>query len=137
MNNDIDVSELIKFTKTLKILYVEDNLEARETTACLLENFFDDIVIAVNGLDGLNKFNDDIDIIISDIDMPKMNGIEMTKKIRELNSDVYILIFSAHKESGYLKNIRDIAANDYISKPIDITQFIDLLSSLHNSHINS
>jgi CheY-like chemotaxis protein len=86
MYNEFDLIELIDFTKTLKVLYVEDNTNSRESLLSLLGNFFDNIVIAKDGQDGLDKFNQDkFDLVISDIRMPIMNGIDMCKNIREKN----------------------------------------------------
>jgi len=89
MNN---IEEIIKYSKKLKLLYVEDNLEARESTSIIFEEFFDDIKIAINGQDGFDKFlkyQSDIDIIITDINMPKLNGLEMTKKVRKIDKNIH------------------------------------------------
>ena len=64
---------IIEYSKSLKLLYVENSKKTRETTISLLEEFFGDITIAINGEDGLEKFkNNEIDIIITDIGMQKM-----------------------------------------------------------------
>ena len=75
------IKELADFSKTIKVLYVEDNVDARESTLNMLENLFNDITIAIDGQDGLDKFSEGkFDLIISDINMPNMNGIEMISK---------------------------------------------------------
>jgi PAS domain S-box-containing protein len=124
----IDVNEVIKYSKDLKLLYVEDNEDAREMTTMILEDFFDSIIIAVDGEDGYNKFQEnDIDLIITDINMPKLNGLEMAGKIRELDDDVSIVVLSAHNEDSFFIDSIEIGINGYLLKPIDINQFCNLI----------
>ena len=122
------MDKLIKFAQGLRVLYVEDNKEARESTLGLLENIFDNITTAVNGEDGLEKFEKgSFDLILTDINMPKMNGMEMIDKIRETDKDVPILILSAYNESGYfIETIRQ-GVEGYLLKPIDLDQFLDMI----------
>jgi len=130
MNN---IEDIIKYSQKLKLLYVEDNKEARESTTILLEEFFGDIIVAVDGEDGYNKFienQDTIDIIITDINMPKLNGLEMIKKIRESNQNISILVLSAYNESGYFMDSIKLGVEGYLLKPIDIDQFLDVLSKV-------
>jgi len=123
-----DIEEIIKYSQNLKLLYVEDNQEARESTQLILEEFFTDIVVAVDGKDGLEKYkSNDIDLIITDINMPKLNGLEMIKLIREIDNDVPILVLSAYNESGYFMDSIKLGVEGYLLKPIDIEQFLGVL----------
>ena len=123
------MKKLMEFATKLKVLYVEDNQDARESTLGLLDNIFNNIATAINGEDGLDKFQkDNFDLILSDINMPKMNGIEMIIKIREINKDIPILILSAYNESGYfIETIRQ-GVEGYLLKPIDLNQFITAIN---------
>lgn len=122
------INELISFSKTLKVLFVEDNQESREQAIKLLENWFTNIIVAVDGEDGLNKFNNDrFDLIITDINMPKMNGIEMCSKIRGITKEIPIIILSAYNDSEHFLDTIKLNINGYVLKPIDITQFLDIL----------
>ncbi len=122
------MDKLIKFAQGLRVLYVEDNKEARESTLGLLENIFDNITTAVNGEDGLEKFEKgSFDLILTDINMPKMNGMEMIDKIRETDKDVPILILSAYNESGYFIETIKQGVEGYLLKPIDLDQFLDMI----------
>ena len=77
--NDLEL--IINDTRKLKLLYVEDNPEITESTLMILEEFFTHIIVAVDGVDGLEKLEEnDIDLIITDICMPNMNGFEMIEK---------------------------------------------------------
>ena len=123
------MKKLMKFAKELKLLYVEDNTEARESTLGLLNNIFNNITIAVNGQDGLERFQSkSFDLIFTDINMPKMNGIEMITKIREVNKNVPILILSAYNESGYFIETIKQGVEGFLLKPIDLNQFIDMIN---------
>jgi len=89
------LKEILHCSKQLTLLYVEDNKEARESMRLMLENFFDTILVANDGEDGLQKYeqykldtNSYIDIVITDIEMPKLDGIGLIKKIyKEENID--------------------------------------------------
>ncbi len=122
------LKNLVQFSRTLKILYVEDSLEAREQTLKLLENFFADIVVAVDGKEGLEKFyRNDIDLIFTDLNMPHMDGISMLKKIRETNDTIPYIVLSAHNEPDYFMETIKLGVDGYILKPIEIEQFSTLL----------
>jgi diguanylate cyclase (GGDEF)-like protein len=129
MNNKL--KQLVKMGKTLKVLYVEDNESVRNSTLSMLHRFFDDVIVAVDGIDALSKFHDvnekRYDLILTDINMPKMNGIEMITEIRKLDRDVSILILSAHNETGYFTKTIRLGIDGYLLKPIDLEQFIDTL----------
>jgi signal transduction histidine kinase len=129
MNVDIDkIQKLQEFSKGLKVLYVEDNEEARASTFDTLSEFFNDITVAVDGMQGLEKFNNDsFDLIISDINMPNMNGIDMVSKIREKDKDIAILIISAYSESGYFMETIRLGVEGYLLKPIELEQFLSML----------
>ncbi len=126
-----NLEEMIDFLKDKKLLYVEDNLEARESTIGILEEFFSNIIIAEDGEEGLEKFkNSDIDLIITDINMPKMNGLDMINKIRDIDEDVFVLVLSAYNESGFFMDSIRLGVDGYLLKPIEIEQFISILQKV-------
>ena len=129
-----NLESAIEFFSNTKLLYVEDNKEAREATLGIFEEFFGDIFIAVDGKDGYEKFiknYEDIDLIITDINMPNMNGMEMITKIKESKlKEVPILILSAHNEVNYFINSIRVGVNGYLLKPIDIEQFVASLCQI-------
>jgi len=126
-----DIESIVNFFSKTKVLYVEDNQEAREATLGILEEFFGEIYTAVDGEDGFNKYKEyceDIDLIITDINMPNMNGIEMIDKINKNDfKKVPILVLSAHNEINYFMDSIKVGVNGYLLKPIDIEQFVSLL----------
>jgi response regulator RpfG family c-di-GMP phosphodiesterase len=117
VNKDIPV--ILEQTKDLNLLYVEDDKDTRESTLMLLSELFNNVVVAVDGEDGCKKFeNNDIDLIISDINMPTMNGIEMSKHIKNISEDIPIIIISAITDISAMKEAIDIGIDCFISKPI-------------------
>ena len=116
MNNKL----LYEYTKNIKVLYVEDDHSVREQTALLLEHCFFNLVVANDGVDGLKKFSkekDGFDLILTDINMPNMNGITMCKEILYMNPEVEIIFITAHNELEYLKEALEIGASSFVSKP--------------------
>ena len=122
------IQELIKFTKNMVLLYVEDNVSTRESTVEFLDNLFKNIIQAEDGKEGLELFHrHKIDLIISDVNMPKLSGIEMSKSIREIDQNIPILMFSAHNEQQYLTQTNELGVNGYLLKPLDVEQFLEKL----------
>jgi len=133
----IDIKELVKYSKNLKVLYVEDDKEARTSIVEFLKNFFSDLQVAVDGEDGLDKFNQyKFDLIITDINMPKLNGFEMIKIIRELDKEISILILSAYDDKNNLSQGIKLSVDGYLLKPIDNKQFIDVLLKMVTNYKN-
>ena len=127
----MNIKEVTYVSKTLKLLYVEDNALARISTLEMLENFFIDIVVAIDGQDGLEKFQqNDFDIVLSDINMPKLNGIEMLEGIRELDKEIPVLFLSAHNEVSYLLDGIKLGVDGYIIKPFELKPFITTLKKI-------
>ncbi len=123
--------ETLSISKTLKLLYVEDDAIARNSTLELLENFFTDITVAVDGQDGLNKFKEnDFDLIISDINMPKLDGIEMIKEIRAIKQNEFVIFLSAHNENSYLAEGITLGVEGYLLKPLNLKSFILVLTKV-------
>jgi len=128
-----DVDDIINKSRKLKLLYVEDNAQARESKLMILEDFFDEIVVATDGEDGYKKFQDNqIDIIITDINMPRLNGLDMAQKIKETDSCVPILVLSAYNDPEYFTKSIKIGIDGYLLKPIDMNQFLGLLKKVIN-----
>jgi len=123
MYKDLEIRKLLEFTKTLKVLYVEDNEDSVEAFCGLLENFFTDITLAFNGADGLEKFKgSSFDLIITDIKMPKINGIEMMQSIREIDEDIPLLVSTAYQDQEFLMSCIELGASGYLLKPINHKQ---------------
>ncbi len=104
--------------KYLSLLYAEDDLEALEDTKFLLKEFFPKIYTAVDGEEALEKYEMfNPDVLILDINMPKINGIDLALKIREKNRDIPILFLTAYSEREMLLTAINMQASGYLVKP--------------------
>lgn len=124
--------EIIKHTKKLNVLYVEDNLEVQQQTTKMLESFFKNICVAPNGKVALELFitNDFYHLIITDIKMPIVDGLSLIESIRNLNKKVPIIVLSAHDDKNYfLKTIKS-GIDGYILKPYTLKQIADTLVNI-------
>ena len=80
-----------------------------------------EVAVAYDGTDGLEYFkNNRVDVVISGIRMPKMNGLEMVDEIRKVDSEIPIIYTTAFNDSEYMKKTIDQSIVSYIIKPIDI-----------------
>ncbi|MGE4516077.1 MAG: diguanylate cyclase [Arcobacteraceae bacterium] len=115
--------------QNIKVLYVEDEVEVRNFTAKTIQAIVKELVVAENGQDGVEKFkqNQDIDLIVTDINMPKMGGLEMCEAIQEINPNIPIVITSAHNDPDFLKKAIDIGVDAYAMKPVDLYQLLDCM----------
>ena len=109
----------------LKVLYVEDEPDLRERIRIVLEMHFSEVRTAANGSEGLEVFSRELpDLVVSDIMMPVMDGIEMIRRIRELNLDTPIILSTAFTETGYLLKAIELGVSAYIRKPLDCRELI-------------
>lgn len=123
--------KLIQQTSKLKVLYVEDDDSIRGVTENFLNKIFLKVTIAKNGKDGLEKFKTDtFDIIISDIRMPSMDGIEMSKYIKEITPSIPIILISAFNEIEYFKRAIDANIDLFLEKPLNIKKFLESLDKI-------
>ncbi len=124
----IKPKEFKEAAQGVSVLYVEDDLELRQNTVRLLSSFFTGIGVADNGLDGLNKYrSNQYDLVITDINMPVMNGVKMAQEIKKENPQQVIVVISAHDEARYLLDLINLGIDYYILKPLDLNKFLNIL----------
>jgi len=103
------------------ILYVEDEDNARELLSSFIKRFCQTLHIAENGEAGLELYKEHkIDIVISDIKMPKMNGLDMVEEMKKINKDQLVIFTTAHIDSEYLFKAIELQVDGYVSKPVDL-----------------
>jgi len=123
------IEQLRVLGSSLEILYVEDDSDIQEQVYKMLSRIFVNIDTAVDGQEAFEKYNaKQYDLILTDIEMPRMDGIELSRKIIENNPEQNIFIISAHKNQSQLLKLMDIGVSGLILKPIDMHYFINKLS---------
>ncbi|RUM66367.1 MAG: DNA-binding response regulator [Sulfurospirillum sp.] len=117
--------------KNLELLYVEDEEDVMSQTKLILDDFVQKVHVARDGEEGLKMALElPIDIIIVDINMPKMNGIEMIKTLKnDHNKNIPAIITTAHNDTEYLIDAINLKVDGYIIKPINIK---DLINTIYN-----
>jgi CheY-like chemotaxis protein len=121
--------------KDANVLLVEDNIINQKIVVLNLEKIVKNIDIAINGKEALDKFGTSkYDIILMDIQMPVMDGIIATKKIREIesstNSFTPIIAITANAMSGDRETCLAVGMDDYISKPFQVGELVEKMTNL-------
>ena len=124
--------------KELIILVVEDEVKARESMINILSERFSKVIGAQNGDEGLKKFKKfKPDLVITDIAMPIMDGLDMAREIKEISDDVPIVVLSAYSEKERLLRSIDIGIDKYLIKPVDIEELFKVLDYLIGEKIEA
>ncbi|KIM10877.1 MAG: hypothetical protein KU37_09145 [Sulfuricurvum sp. PC08-66] len=133
----LDLASILPTTKPLKILVVEDFDELRLSIQEMLGKIFGKVVTASNGQEALELYKKEhqitqnyFDIVLSDIQMPKMNGIALTEAIYAINPKQSIVILSAYQDVEYLMAFVNLGIERFLTKPIKHDNFIDVLYSI-------
>ncbi len=116
---------MLQYTKVLNVLYVEDDGALLESTKKVFDNYFKNVDIAVDGQEGLKLYIDYYkkngvyyDLVITDINMPNMDGMAMSEEILNKNDMQAIIITTAYNEIQRLQEAIDIGVFGFITKPI-------------------
>jgi YesN/AraC family two-component response regulator len=126
------MQEKIAKLQSVKILFVEDETDLVAIISDTLSKLKANFETAENGQVALDKFKEvkDFDLIVTDINMPIMNGLELIKNIREIDKDIPVIIMSAHTEPEYIKSAEELGVENYLLKPFDFIKFINIISTL-------
>jgi len=120
-----------KFLKSLRVLLVEDETSLSRLLKNAIGDNFYKFSIANDGREGLELFKQfPPDIVITDINMPKMNGLEMAKEIKAIDNGIPIIILSAFSETEKLLNAIDVGVVKYFIKPFDPDELLEYIISL-------
>ncbi len=126
--DEAQIKSLKTKTENFSILYVEDEKEIQEKIAKFLHKIFPHVDVANNGEEGLEKYlENSYDIVITDILMPKMDGLEFIRHIREKNKKQEIIVISANTDSENLTKSIQLEVTGYIIKPINIDRTMNVL----------
>ncbi|WP_297484164.1 EAL domain-containing protein [Sulfurimonas sp.] len=125
------MKKLKELVCNFNVLYVEDEKASREQVGSIFKLLFHSLDIAFDGEDALQKYQPKrYDIVITDINMPRMDGIELIKRIKSQNPSQNIIIISAHNNSDYLLQAINLGIDNFIIKPIQIEQLSLVLTKI-------
>lgn len=122
---------LRKYTKNMSVLVVEDYLVLQKSLEKIFLPLFNQVDVASDGVEALELYkqkksqNRSYDIVFSDIVMPNMNGVELTKEIKNIEKTQPIIIFSAHQDSQYLLELINLEVRRFILKPISLKELLE------------
>ena len=119
----------------MKVLIVEDDFASREFLINLIKLEGYTVFSAANGLEGITEYEKNKpDLIVSDIQMPKMDGLQMLKKLREQKTDAIFIITTAYGSEDYAIDALRSGANNYLKKPIERRNLLSLLKKSELIH---
>ena len=125
------MQEKIVKLKKIKLLFVEDEDDLLKIISQTLKKLDADFITARNGKEALESLkNNPIDVVITDINMPFMNGLDLVKKINEFYPNIKIIIMSTETQTDYINKAINLGAADYLIKPFDFIKFIDLITAM-------
>lgn len=134
-HNDLDPDYL----KTLTVLYIEDDEEVRRQFEYFLRRRCGTLITAGNGVEGLKAFHEGAPhIIITDIQMPVMDGLTMLKEIRSVDRNVPFIVTTAFEQTDYLVRSIDVGVDKYVIKPVITDRlYASLLDCAHGLRVES
>ncbi|WP_044415187.1 response regulator transcription factor [Halarcobacter anaerophilus] len=126
-----DNNQLLELLSNKKVLYAEDEKGIQNNVVKILKLYFDNVITASNGEEALDEYIiNKPDVVILDICMPHIDGLEVVKKIREDNKKIPIIILSAYTDNEYLWRAVEQKICKYLTKPFKKDQFIEALKTV-------
>lgn len=123
--------KILKLRK-LKLLFVEDEEDLLAIISDALTKLQINFLTATNGLEALKLIDEhnDIDVLITDINMPYMNGLDLIKNLQDNGLFMPVIIMSAHTETEYINKAKEYGVEEYLLKPFDFIKFIELITNM-------
>ena len=119
------IKKLEQMAKQMRLLYVDDSYELCETYTAFFRDIFKEVDYALDGYEGLQLFRQkQYDLVITDVNMPRMNGFSLIKEIRKIKPDQPVIVVSAYSEIAYLSKINACDVNYFLVKPVDTKELI-------------
>lgn len=135
--SSITTDMTLRFTKELTVLYVEDDLKLQEQVKKFFELLFQSVTVVNNGAEAFEKYKKEpYDIVVSDIKMPTMDGLELTKKIKQINHSQAIIITSVHDSIENLLQFINLNIKYFLQKPFKLENMLETLYSISKEIVN-
>lgn len=129
--SNVDLVQLTQETKKLSAMVVEDEKVANELLSSTFKNFFSDVRSCYNGKEALEAYKKEApDVVFVDIIMPEIDGIALSRQIREIDPNQIIIVISASNDIQKISESIEVGVNSFIQKPIDTKKIIELLTSV-------
>lgn len=126
-----DLQKLQAAARGVRLLFAEDNETLRDNAAKLFKKLFSNVDIAVDGEDAWAKFQRrKPDLVITDINMPKVNGMELCRNIRAVSPETQIIIMSAHDDKDYLLESIKLKVSSFVKKPVALSELLNTLEEV-------
>jgi YesN/AraC family two-component response regulator len=121
--------EYVEKLKNYKILFVEDETSITDIISSTFIKLDINFLTAVNGEEALKELHlhNDIDLVITDINMPVMNGLDMIREAQKIKNNLKFIIMSAHTEKDYFDTAKELNVTDYIVKPFDFMVLLKIV----------
>ena len=127
-----------KTLNNLTVLIVENEGDGKKIVEQVMRDKFEKVITAQNGDEGLKKFKKyNPNMVITDVFMPIMNGLDMAKSIKEISKDTPIIVFSTNSEKETLLKAIDVGIDKYVLKPIDLDDFLVTLENVAKNKIET
>ena len=128
---NIDLVQLTTQTKKLTALVVEDEKVTNELLSSTFKNFFAEVYSTLDAEEALELYKKhQPDVVFVDIIMDGIDGIELTRRIREINPKQIVIVISGSNDMTKIAESIEVGVNSFIQKPIDTKKIIDLLASI-------
>lgn len=124
----MEIDELKKISSDMSVLIVEDEADVQRYLVKILSRFFESVDSADDGFEAMQKYKEQkYDIVITDIKMPRMDGLELISEIRKIDVNQPIIVSSAHNESDILVELLNDGVSGFILKPIMMPKVVQSL----------
>jgi len=128
----MDLDSIVKYTHSLNVLYIEDDIDLLEHLTSILQNLFASVDTSSDGQKALNMYNkfheknnQFYDIILTDIELPHINGLNLIESMLELNPTQHIVVISAYNDTDKLEKLLSLGIDNFLHKPIDFKVFFE------------
>jgi len=119
------IKKLEKIARHMHLLYVDDNKALCETYVSFFQDIFQSVECAFDGEEALELYKKNrYELVITDINMPHMNGFTFIKEMKAINPDQAVIIVSAYSEIAYLSQLNQCAVSHFLVKPVDTKELM-------------